>query len=84
MKKLSLILIAAVMAIGMSSFTSGTYDDVNYKITPDGPLVPIDNIEPCPENGSEACMKYIPVLGDERQLFHDNGDPYLWDAPTLH
>lgn len=82
MKKVIPVLLAAVFALGLSAFTSVKFDDVNYKNSPGGPLIPVD-IEPCPENGTDPCVKEIPGLGgQQRQLFHDDGSPYLWDAQT--
>ncbi len=77
MKKVIPVVLAAMLAIGFSAFTPSKTEDVYYKNPGSEVLIPT-SVEPCPISTEVQCFKTIPVLNQERPLFHADGTAYKW------
>ncbi len=76
MKKLLLVFMAAILAIGFSAFSPQALTGVYYYPSSTSSLMPTIQI-PCPDGPIFNCIAPIPELGNApRQLFKENGDPY--------
>lgn len=75
MKKVIPVLMAAVMAIGFSAFSTVKDEDVYYKNPGSDDLLPT-TISACPEFPNVQCVKIVPEENDYRPLFKANGLAY--------
>lgn len=81
MKKMFLVIMAAVLAIGFSAFTSSSkiLDGFYYQDGPNQVLVNPELVEDeCPEGDTEKCILFL--NGDYRQILYPNGTQ-VWREP---
>lgn len=77
MKKILLFFFAALLAAGMSAFTSGKSSSVFYKL-PGSEVLHETVAQPCPSVGPFQCTREIPEEDNMvLPIFDASGNPYL-------